>query len=96
LLLNRRNGGELPFANKAELEKQIQSYKNKILYYDDFAKANLQQLYTIFICVLLYDLLIITYATPLYIPTWLLSVLFIVGHHLAQLLLLDEYATAFV
>jgi enediyne biosynthesis protein E4 len=35
---------EIPFANKAELEKQIPVLKKKFLYADDFAKASLQDL----------------------------------------------------
>lgn len=40
------NGRELPFANKAELEKQIPLLKKKFLYADDFAKASLKELFT--------------------------------------------------
>ncbi len=40
------NCKELPFANKAELEKQIPLLKKKFLYADDFAKASLQDLFT--------------------------------------------------
>ncbi len=35
---------ELPFANKAELEKQIPALKKKFLYAEDFAKASLREL----------------------------------------------------
>lgn len=37
-------GKELPFANKAELEKQIPLLKKKFLYAEDFAKASLTEL----------------------------------------------------
>ncbi len=41
------NGKEIPFANKAELEKQIPTVmKKKFLYAEDFAKANLTDLFT--------------------------------------------------
>ena len=41
------NGKEIPFANKAELEKQIPSVmKKKFLYAEDFAKASLTDLFT--------------------------------------------------
>ncbi len=36
---------ELPFANKAELEKQIPSLKKKFLYAEDFAKASLGDIF---------------------------------------------------
>jgi hypothetical protein len=39
------NGKELPFANKAELEKQIPSLKKKFLYAEDFAKASLKEIF---------------------------------------------------
>lgn len=38
-------GKELPFANKAELEKQIPSLKKKYLYAEDFAKASLKEIF---------------------------------------------------
>jgi hypothetical protein len=38
-------GEELPFANKAELEKQIPSLKKKFLYAEDFAKASLTEIF---------------------------------------------------
>ncbi|MBM3417001.1 MAG: hypothetical protein FJY20_11300 [Bacteroidetes bacterium] len=38
-------GKELPFANKAELEKQIPSIKKKYLYAEDFAKASLRDIF---------------------------------------------------
>ena len=38
-------GKEIPFANKAELEKQIPSLKKKFLYAEDFAKATLKDLF---------------------------------------------------
>lgn len=38
-------GRELPFASKAELEKQIPSLKKKFLYAEDFAKASLDDLF---------------------------------------------------
>ncbi len=40
------NGKEIPFANKAELEKQIPLIKKKFLYAEDFAKASLSELFT--------------------------------------------------
>ncbi len=39
------NGKELPFANKAELEKQMPLIKKKFLYAEDFAKASLTDLF---------------------------------------------------
>ena len=39
-------GKEIPFANKAELEKQMPVLKKKFLYAGDFAKATLQDLFT--------------------------------------------------
>jgi enediyne biosynthesis protein E4 len=39
------NGKELPFANKAELEKQMPYLKKKFLYAADFAKADLNDLF---------------------------------------------------
>lgn len=39
-------GKEIPFANKAELEKQIPGLKKKFLYAQDFAKATLPELFT--------------------------------------------------
>ena len=38
-------GKEIPFANKAELEKQIPLIKKKFLYAEDFAKASLTDLF---------------------------------------------------
>lgn len=40
------NGKETPFANKAELEKQMPVLKKKFLYAGDFAKASLEDLFT--------------------------------------------------
>ncbi len=40
------DGKEIPFANKAELEKQIPSLKKKFLYARDFAKASLSEIFT--------------------------------------------------
>ncbi len=40
------NGKEYPFANKAELEKQIPILKKKFLYAEDFAKASISELFT--------------------------------------------------
>jgi len=40
--LNKR---EIPFANKAELEKQMPVLKKKFLYAEDFAKASLKELF---------------------------------------------------
>ncbi|MEO5682950.1 MAG: VCBS repeat-containing protein [Chitinophagaceae bacterium] len=39
-------GKEIPFASKAELEKQIPLLKKRFLYADDFAKASLENLFT--------------------------------------------------
>ena len=39
------DGKEIPFANKAELEKQIPLIKKKFLYAEDFAKASLYDLF---------------------------------------------------
>jgi hypothetical protein len=39
------NGKEIPFANKAELEKQIPLLKKEFLYAEDFAKATLSELF---------------------------------------------------
>ncbi|MCW3118531.1 MAG: fg-gap repeat protein [Chitinophagaceae bacterium] len=39
-------GKEIPFATKAELEKQIPILKRKFLYAQDFAKASLEELFT--------------------------------------------------
>ncbi len=39
------SGREIPFANKAELEKQMPILKKKFLYAEDFAKASLQDLF---------------------------------------------------
>jgi enediyne biosynthesis protein E4 len=38
-------GKEIPFANKAELEKQMPGLKKKFLYAEDFAKATLPELF---------------------------------------------------
>ncbi len=38
-------GREIPFANKAELEKQMPSLKKKFLYAEDFAKASLKEIF---------------------------------------------------
>lgn len=38
-------GREIPFANKAELEKQMPVLKKKFLYAEDFAKASLEELF---------------------------------------------------
>jgi hypothetical protein len=40
------NGREIPFANKAELEKQIPVLKKKFLYAKDFAKASFNDIFT--------------------------------------------------
>ena len=40
------NGKEIPFANMAELQKQIPVLKKKFLYAEDFAKATLSELFT--------------------------------------------------
>ena len=40
------DGKEIPFANKMELEKQMPLLKKKYLYAEDFAKANLRELFT--------------------------------------------------
>ena len=40
------DGKEIPFANMAELQKQIPLLKKKFLYADDFAKATLSELFT--------------------------------------------------
>ncbi len=39
-------GKELPFANKAELEKQMPFLKKKFLYASDFAKASLEEIFS--------------------------------------------------
>jgi hypothetical protein len=39
------NGKEIPFANKAELEKQLPQLKKEYLYAEDFAKASLSELF---------------------------------------------------
>jgi hypothetical protein len=39
------DGKEIPFANKAELEKQMPGLKKKYLYAEDFAKASLTDLF---------------------------------------------------
>jgi hypothetical protein len=40
------NGKEVPFANKAELEKQLPFLKKKFLYADEFAKAKLSDIFS--------------------------------------------------
>lgn len=40
------NGKEIPFANKAELEKQMPFLKKKFLYASDFAKASLEDIFS--------------------------------------------------
>jgi hypothetical protein len=40
------NGRELPFANKAELEKQMPVMRKKFLYAEDFAKASLEEMFS--------------------------------------------------
>ena len=45
LLTYYLDGRELPFANKAELEKQMPYLKKKFLYAEDFAKATLSDLF---------------------------------------------------
>jgi hypothetical protein len=40
------NGKEIPFANKAELEKQMPILKKKFLYAKDFAKASLEEIFS--------------------------------------------------
>ncbi len=40
------NGRELPFANKDELQRQIPLLKKKFLYAEDFAKANLNDMFS--------------------------------------------------
>jgi len=39
------NGMEIPFANKAELEKQMPALKKKFLYAADFAKASMNEIF---------------------------------------------------
>jgi enediyne biosynthesis protein E4 len=39
-------GKEIPFANKAELERQLPGLKKKFLYAENFAKASLEDLFT--------------------------------------------------
>lgn len=39
------NGKEMPFANKAELEKQMPAMKKQFLYAEDFSKASLNELF---------------------------------------------------
>jgi enediyne biosynthesis protein E4 len=39
-------GREIPFANKAELEKQLPILKKRFLYAEDFARASLEELFT--------------------------------------------------
>jgi hypothetical protein len=41
-----QQGRELPFANKDELQRQIPMLKKKFLYAEDFAKANLEKIFT--------------------------------------------------
>ncbi len=38
-------GQEIPFANKAELEKQMPGMKKKFLYAEDFAKATMDEIF---------------------------------------------------
>jgi hypothetical protein len=40
------NGKEIPFATKAELEKQMPFFKKKFFYAKDFAEASLQDIFT--------------------------------------------------
>lgn len=40
------NGKQIPFANKAELEKQIPVLRKKFLYAEDFAKASLEDIFS--------------------------------------------------
>jgi hypothetical protein len=40
------NGRQIPFANKDELQKQIPLLKKKFLYAEDFAKADLEKIFT--------------------------------------------------
>ena len=40
------NGREIPFANKDELQRQIPLLKKKFLYAEDFAKADLEKIFT--------------------------------------------------
>jgi len=40
------NDKEIPFANKAELQKQMPFLKKKYLYAGDFAKASLEDLFS--------------------------------------------------
>ncbi len=40
------NGREIPFANKDELQKQIPMLKKKFLYAEEFAKADLEKIFT--------------------------------------------------
>lgn len=46
LLTYYLGGKKIPFANKAELEKQVPVLKKKFLYAEDFAKATLPDLFT--------------------------------------------------
>ncbi|HWB90751.1 MAG TPA: VCBS repeat-containing protein [Puia sp.] len=41
------NGKELPFANKMELEKQLPGLRKKFLYAEDFAKASLDDMFSL-------------------------------------------------
>ena len=41
------DGHEIPFANKDELEKQIPAIKKRFLYADDFAKASLNEIFSV-------------------------------------------------
>ena len=47
LLTYYLNGREIPFANKRELEKQMPGLKKSFLYAEDFAKATLNDLFTL-------------------------------------------------
>lgn len=47
LLTYYLQGQEIPFANKDEIQKQIPGIKNRFLYAGDFAKASLQDIFTI-------------------------------------------------
>ncbi len=46
LITYYQQGRELPFANKAELEKQLPSLKKKFLYAEQFARASLQDMFS--------------------------------------------------
>ena len=45
VLTHHLGGEEIPFANKAELEKQMPMLKKKFLYAEDFAKAGMSQIF---------------------------------------------------